>query len=180
MTKRYSKEVQYEKPRSVTKLFVLLILADLLYGNLKTKRGKLAMFGFVCVLFFVLFVASSVSAEVFKCVGKKGEDLYQNFPCQFEWMGGMPMDVLGPKKSSVDAPGSKKSVADVPSPKKLPAAPAEPRLGMTTEEVRAIWGEPKDTVQEEPGDGGRFEVWSYDVSRSVRFDRKGRVSAVQK
>jgi hypothetical protein len=50
---------------------------------------------------------------------------------------------------------------------------------MTTDEVRAVWGEPTDTVQEEPGDGPRFEVWSYGPSRSVRFDRKRRVAAIQ-
>ena len=123
----------------------------------------------VCVLFSVLFVASLASAEIFKCVGKNGEDLYQNFPCQFESMGGTP----------TDAPGPKKSPTDVAAPKKSTAAPAEPRIGMTTDEVRAIWGEPTDTVQEEPGDGPRFEVWSYGASRSVRFDRKRRVAAIQ-
>jgi Domain of unknown function (DUF4124) len=149
--------------------FVLLILANLLYGNLKTKRGRLAMLKSVCVLFSVLLVAPLASAEVFKCVGKKGETLYQNFPCQFESMGGMPTDVPDPKKTRVDAP----------APKKSPAVPAEPRLGMTTDEVRAIWGEPAEIVQEEPGDGGRFQVWSYGDSRSVRFDRKRRVAAIQ-
>ena len=123
----------------------------------------------VCVLFSVLFVASLASAEIFKCVGKNGEALYQNFPCQFESMGGTP----------TDAPGPKKSPTDVAAPKKSTAAPAEPRIGMTTDEVRAIWGEPTDTVQEEPGDGARFEVWSYGASRSVRFDRKRRVAAIQ-
>ena len=123
----------------------------------------------VCVLFSVLFVASLASAEIFKCVGKNGEALYQNFPCQFESMGGTP----------TDAPGPKKSPTDVAAPKKSTAAPAEPRIGMTTDEVRAIWGEPTDTVQEEPGDGSRFEVWSYGASRSVRFDRKRRVAAIQ-
>ena len=44
----------------------------------------------VCVLFSVLFVAPLASAEIFKCVGERGEDLYQNFPCQFESGGGMP------------------------------------------------------------------------------------------
>ena len=123
----------------------------------------------LCVLFSVLLVAPLAFAEVFKCIGKHGEALYQNFPCQFESMGGMPTDVPGPKKSPTDVAG----------PKKSPAVPAEPRVGMTSDEVRAIWGEPTDTVQEEPGDGGRSEVWSYGPSRSVRFDRKRRVTAVQ-
>jgi hypothetical protein len=134
----------------------------------------------VCILFSLLFFAPLASGEIFKCVGKKGEPLYQNFPCQFESMGGMPTDVADPKKSSTDVAGTKKSPVDAPGPKKSPLAPGEPRVGMTTEEVRAIWGEPADTVQEEPGNGGRFEVWSYDASRSVRFDRKGRVAAIQK
>ena len=51
---------------------------------------------------------------------------------------------------------------------------------MTSDEVRAIWGEPTEIIQEEPGEGSRFEVWSYGDSRSVRFDRKRRVSSVQK
>jgi hypothetical protein len=50
---------------------------------------------------------------------------------------------------------------------------------MTTEEVRAIWGEPTDTLWEEPGDGDLSEIWSYGASRSVRFDRKRRVAAIQ-
>ncbi len=123
----------------------------------------------VCVFFSVLFVAPLASAEIFKCVGQYGEALYQNFPCQFVSMGGMPMD----------APGPKESPADVSGPKKPPAAPAAPRVGMTNDEVRAIWGEPTEIIQEEPGEGSRFEVWSYDASRSVRFDRKRRVSSIQ-
>ena len=133
----------------------------------------------VCALFSLLFGASLASAEVFKCVGKNGEALYQNFPCQFESMGGMPTDVPDPKKSPTDVASPKKSSIDVPGPKKSPAAPAEPRIGMTTEEVRAIWGEPTDTHWEEPGDGDLSEVWSYGASRSVRFDRKRRVAAIQ-
>ena len=133
----------------------------------------------VCVLFFLLFVAPLASAEIFKCVGKKGEALYQNFPCQFESMGGMPMDAAGSKTSTADVRDPKKSPTDVAGPKKSPAAPAEPRIGMTTEEVRAIWGEPTDTHWEEPGDGDLSELWSYGASRSVRFDRKRRVAAIQ-
>lgn len=128
----------------------------------------------VCVLFSVLFVAPLASAEVFKCVGKYGEALYQNFPCQFESMGWIPADSQVSTKSQTSLAEPRPGMG----PKKSPALPAEPRLGMTTEEVRAIWGEPTDTVQEEPREG-RFEVWSYGGSRSVRFDRRGRVFAIQ-
>ena len=138
------------------------------------------MLKFAYILFFSVFlVAPPASAEVFKCIGKKGEDLYQNFPCEFESMGGKPTDAQGSGKTPVDASGPKKSVADVAGPRKPPAAPAEPRIGMTTEEVRAIWGEPTDTRWEEPGDGDLSEIWSYGASRSVRFDRKRRVAAIQ-
>jgi hypothetical protein len=123
----------------------------------------------VCVLFSVLLVAPFASAEIFKCMGKNGEALYQNFPCQFESMSGLPTDTADPKKSPTDVSATKKS----------PAAPVEPRPGMTMEEVKSVWGEPTEIIQEEPGDGGRFEVWSYGESRSVRFDRKRRVAAIQ-
>ena len=114
-----------------------------------------------CILFSLLFVAPFASAEIFKCVGKKGETLYQNFPCESESIALAPQDV------------------SAPAPKKSPVPPAEPGVGMTIDEVKAIWGEPTETVQEEPGNGPRVEVWSYGDSRSVRFDRKGRVSSVQ-
>jgi len=138
------------------------------------------MLKFAYILFFSVFlVAPPASAEVFKCIGKKGEDLYQNFPCEFESMGGMPTDAAGSKTSTADVRDPKKSPTDVAGPKKSPAAPAEPRIGMTTEEVRAIWGEPIDTRWEEPGDGDLSEIWSYGASQSVRFDRKRRVAAIQ-
>ena len=78
----------------------------------------------VYVLFFVLFVAPLAFAEVFKCVGKTGEDLYQNFPCQFESMGGMPIDAQGPKKSPALPVEQRLGMG----PKKSPALPAEPRM----------------------------------------------------
>jgi hypothetical protein len=134
----------------------------------------------VCVLFSVLFVAPLAYAEVFKCAGKYGEVLYQNFPCRFVSMGGMPMDASSPKEPPAEVPGPKESPANVSGAKKSPAASAAPRAGMTGDEVRAIWGEPTEIIQEEPGEGSRFEVWSYDASRSVRFDRKRRVASVQK
>jgi hypothetical protein len=124
-----------------------------------------------CVLFSVLFVAPLASAEIFTCVGKRGETLYQNFPCELESMAKMPDDAQTDQMPSATGP--------LVAAKKAPAEPAEPSVGMTTDEVKAIWGEPTETVQEEPGNGPRFEVWSYGDSRSVRFDRRGRVSSVQ-
>jgi hypothetical protein len=133
----------------------------------------------ICVLFSVLFFPPLASAEVFKCVGKYREALYQNFPCQFESRRDMPTDVPDTKKSLTNVVDIQKSPTNVAGQKKPPAAPAEPRIGMTTEEVRAIWGEPTDSLWEEPGDGDRSELWSYGGSRSVRFDSKRRVAAIQ-
>jgi hypothetical protein len=137
------------------------------------------MLKFVPVLLSVLFVSPLAFAEVFQCVGKYGEALYQNFPCEFESRREMPTDVPDTKKSLTDVADIKKSPTNVAGQKKPPAAPAEPRIGMTTEEVRAVWGEPTDSLWEEPGDGDRSEIWSYGGSRSVRFDSKRRVAAIQ-
>jgi hypothetical protein len=130
----------------------------------------------------MLLIAPAVSAEIFKCVGKDGLDLYQNFPCQFETMGWLPNT---PSAQLTSAPiGSSQAdgkalVREASSNGKSDSVQAQLRLGMTTEDVRAIWGEPTDTRQEEPGQGSRYEVWSYGNSRSVRFDHKSRVSAIQ-
>jgi hypothetical protein len=134
----------------------------------------------VCVLFSVLFVAPLATADVFKCVGKSGEDLYQNFPCQFESIGATPGD--GTSVGGTPKGGTPKGETSINAQgqKKPPALPAEPQIGMATDEVRAIWGEPTDTVQEEPQIGGRLEVWSYGDSRSVSFNPRGRVVAIQK
>jgi len=135
------------------------------------------------ILFCVMLVASHASAEIFKCAGKDGLDLYQNFPCQFESMGWASMNMQSPKAplASTDSsqPNTKIRAREAASVGKAGSPPREPRLGMTMAEVRALWGEPADTEQEEPGEGGRSELWSYGNTRSVRFDHKGRVSAIQ-
>ena len=58
------------------------------------------------------------------------------------------------------------------------AAQGEPRIGMTTKEVKAIWGEPTEVTQEEVVQG-RVQTWSYGPSRSVQFDHTGRLSVMQ-
>jgi len=130
------------------------------------------MLKLISVLLSVLIVAPLASADVFKCVGKGGEDLYQNFPCALESVGWTQQDSQAARKS----PEVRENAQSL---KKSPVMHAEPGSGMTADEVRTIWGEPTEMVQEEPGNGPRSELWSYGASRSVRFDRRGRVSAVQ-
>jgi hypothetical protein len=56
---------------------------------------------------------------------------------------------------------------------------SEPRIGMTKDEVTAIWGEPEETIQDEPRDG-RIEIWRYGDGRFVQFSNKHRVLVVQR
>jgi hypothetical protein len=49
---------------------------------------------------------------------------------------------------------------------------------MASEEVKALWGEPVETIQDEPVTG-RIEIWRYADGRSVQFNNKHRVLAVQ-
>lgn len=132
----------------------------------------------------VMLLAAESSAEIFKCVGKDQLDLYQNFPCQYDSLG-LPSTNMQAQKASSLPPASVR-----PNPKTLAQEtalvggsgspqPAEPRLGMTREEVTALWGEPTESLWEEPGVGDRSELWTYGSSRSVRFV-KNRVSAIQK
>jgi hypothetical protein len=137
----------------------------------------------LCMLLSIVFVAPLASAEIFKCVAKDGTDLYQNFPCQFESMGSMPVNAQITSTPSTlndsDRTKAKAGPAEVRAAAKSPALPTVPRIGMTPNEVRAIWGEPTGIVSDEVVEG-RIEIWSYGASRSVRFDQiKGRVSTVQ-
>ncbi|HEV2976075.1 MAG TPA: hypothetical protein VG425_00640 [Casimicrobiaceae bacterium] len=133
------------------------------------------------ILLFMVFVAPLASAEIFKCVAKDGTDLYQNFPCQFESMGWMSTNAPStpPAPSDSSQTKAKAGLLAVEAAGKSPTLLTEPRVGMTTEEVTAIWGEPISSYQDELVDG-RVEVWSYGASRSVQFDLRGRVAAVQR
>jgi hypothetical protein len=137
-------------------------------------------FEFVALL--ALFVAPAVSAEIFKCAGKNGTDLYQNFPCEFESMGWAPPASAAPPAGG-DAKAAKPGDANaeragVTAGNRIFAAKREPRPGMTTDEVKAIWGEPTSGFQDEVVEG-RIEVWSYGPSRSVQFDSRGRATLVR-
>jgi Domain of unknown function (DUF4124) len=120
------------------------------------------------------FIAAPTSAEIFKCAGKDGVVVYQNFPCHVDSLGSLP---TGPTLAAAVSPPNGSAQAKTAP---IKAQPTEPQVGMTAEEVRAIWGDPTDTFNEEPGAGGRVEVWAYGSDRSVRFDHRSRVTVVQK
>jgi hypothetical protein len=135
-------------------------------------------------IFAVLtFAAPPVDAEIFKCATKDGMPLYQNFPCELDSLGWLP----SAPNAGTTAPASKggatpavKPASDQATPKvKTAVAPTVPRLGMTGDEVREVWGEPASTYQDELVDG-RVEFWSYGGERSVKFDARGRVVSVQR
>jgi hypothetical protein len=138
---------------------------------------------FVGTFGVLLLVAPLASAQIFKCVAKDGTDLYQNFPCGIDSIGSMPTNAQS-EKAGLAQSDSKRAKPNASPPAVVAGgkpiiAQSEPRIGMTTEEVRAMWGEPTDTRWEEPGEGDLSEVWSYGNSRSVRFVN-ARVSAMQK
>ena len=117
------------------------------------------------------FLATSLaSAEIFKCAGKDGAIVYQNFRCEIDSLGSLP-------SGATHAGGSPITIAAQTGAAKKPT---EPQVGMSAEEVRAIWGDPTDTFNEEPRRGSRSEVWVYGSDRTVRFDQTSRVVAVQK
>jgi len=134
------------------------------------------------VLVAALCAAPPASAEIFKCVGKNGTDLYQNFPCQFDSLSSLPSSPLSAKTilppSDASQAKPKAAPVDVATSTKSSKA-SEPRLGMSPDEVRAIWGEPVETIEDEQRQG-RIEIWRYGESRSVEFNHKHRVIAVQR
>src|SRR5205823_10141783 len=54
------------------------------------------------------------------------------------------------------------------------------RIGMSSDEVRTLLGEPEEMVDDEPADGGRVSVWRYADGRIVQFDHKHHVFGIQR
>lgn len=121
-------------------------------------------------LLVLLVVAHPAHGDIFKCATRKSMPTYQNFPCEFDSLGAMPATTPDAKAGA--APSAAKSRTTV-----RPTA-TMPRVGMTTNEVKAIWGEPLDTTREEYAKGN-IETWNYADSRSIRFDLKGRVTEIK-
>jgi hypothetical protein len=129
-----------------------------------------------------LAAAPLASAEIYKCIEKNGVERYQNFPCAIDSLGSVPSTAPGAKAPSAPAVASPAKPAatrnDAASTAKVVSA-SEPRAGMTPDEVRAIWGEPAETDQDERKEG-RIDIWRYADGRSVEFNHKQRVLAVQR
>ena len=108
-----------------------------------------------------------------------GTALYQNFPCQFDSIGWVPSNPEAAKTTStplVARQAKPKAPVNVAATVKS-VDPSEPRVGMTTDEIRAILGEPLEAVQDARGDGS-LEIWRY-VDRNIQFNRKHRVVVVE-
>ncbi len=134
------------------------------------------------VLVSVLLIASPVAAEIFKCATKDGMPRYQNFPCNIDSLGLLSPSSVTTKPSLPGAVGQKQQKTG-PTNGDSPVKPihsAEPRIGMSADEVTALLGEPEDVVEDEPRSGGRVSNWRYADGRIVQFDNKHRVLGVQR
>jgi hypothetical protein len=153
-----------------------------------------------CALLVALGLASAwhaapaQSGEIFKCVAKDGTPLYQNFPCNIDSLGFLPSNAQGPQRQTPSPatggpakPNVQPLAASVPGHAPVNTAATAnridlgtPHVGMTTEEVKVLWGEPDDVTEDEPGDGPRVSNWRYSDGRTVQFDHKHRVLGVQR
>jgi hypothetical protein len=143
------------------------------------------------ILVLPFCAAPPASAEIFKCVAKDATALYQNFPCDMDSLGSLPSNqpVATPSNAPVAKTPSKPGVAGQEKSKTEPIKVAstvkstyagEPQIGMSSDEVRMLLGEPEEMVDDEPADGGRISTWRYADGRSVQFDHKHHVFGIQR
>ena len=136
----------------------------------------------VCIALLAV-PAAAVHAEIYACTSKTGMTVYQNFTCDVDSIGS---PATGAPNNSAPVPSSSSAIRTSLKPvSRQGAVPpttrngsAEPRIGMSTNDVKALWGEPESSYQDELVDG-RVEIWSYGGSRAVRFDPRGRVVRVE-
>ncbi|HSU44871.1 MAG TPA: hypothetical protein VLN42_11700 [Casimicrobiaceae bacterium] len=156
-------------------------IARISSGRRRPKR-RLAIVR-ISISIVVALAAAQASGEIYKCTARKSIPKYQNFPCEFDTLGAVPA-------SSAPELDSRTTAATAVERTATPIRPARsvvhrgtgasvPRVGMTTDEVRALWGEPVETNKEEFVKG-TFETWTYADSRAVQFDRKGRVTSIKR
>ena len=136
--------------------------------------------------------ASTGRAEIFACPAHQGMTRYQNFPCQFSSLDSVPSPPamsptagVPPRASSPalapQAPAARaatKPTSEAVRPQVLATARNEPGPGMSEDDVRKVWGEPEEIIQDEPV-SGRIEIWRFRNGRSVQFNRRRQVVTVQ-
>ncbi|HEY1461080.1 MAG TPA: DUF4124 domain-containing protein [Casimicrobiaceae bacterium] len=132
---------------------------------------------FVALILGCAFSAApATAAEIYKCVAKDGTALYQNFPCNIDSIGSEP---TATKPNSLPDASAAKSNTPTKATSTAQSG-GEPRIGMTTDEVKALLGEPEEMVEDEPAIGGRVSNWRYADGRTVQFDHRHRVLSVQR
>ena len=147
---------------------------------------------FLCIVLSTFLVTQAVASEIFKCVAKDGTPLYQNFPCEFDSIGWVPLNAQAAKTTLISPavmsptasqakPKASVNVAPVNVASTVRSTPAgEPQIGMSSDEVRVLLGEPEEMVDDEPAEGGRISTWRYADGRSVQFDHKHHVFGIQR
>ena len=105
-------------------------------------RDKLPDSGALIALLFPIFCGTpSATAEIFRCAAKDGTALYQNFPCQFDSIGWMPLDAQ-PAKTSLMSPALRRPAPEAVSghvaSTVMSADTREVRVGMRPDEVRGV------------------------------------------
>jgi hypothetical protein len=146
------------------------------------RRRKLLALARVSFSIVVALSAAEASGEIYRCTAKKTVPKYQNFPCEFDTLGSVP-PASSPQIDSrtTGAPAAAGAATTIAPDRKVAqrnSGAQVPRVGMTTDEVRALWGEPAEMNKEELRKG-TFDTWTYADSRSVQFDRKGRVASIK-
>jgi len=162
-------------------------------GNQVPLRDRCSRAFIASILVLPFCAASPASAEIFKCVAKDRTALYQNFPCEFDSIGWVPLNaqaakttlmspaVMSPTASQAKPKATPVNVAPVNVASTVRSTPTgEPQIGMSSDEVRVLLGEPEEMVDDEPAEGGRISTWRYADGRSVQFDHKHHVFGIQR
>ena len=133
--------------------------------------------------------AADAYGEIYRCAGKRGMTVYQNFPCTFDSLGSVSADAAPEAKpaarpappKAVPAPARAAATSTAvsrPAIQPTPAGASNPQPGMNEDGVRKAWGEPDEIIQDEPP-SGRVEIWTIQGWPFGADHRKHRVVAVQ-
>ena len=128
------------------------------------------------LLMALFLMAPPASAEIFKCMETNGLIRLQNFPCSIDSIGSAATAGSGASAiSSNPTPRAHTLKAVIPTGEEPNGE--EPYVGMTMDEVRGRWGDPKSVKQI-----NGIEIWYFDgpgdSTRGVRFDRAGKVQGI--